>query len=172
MIEQKDNCSIINCKPSVKLKSGSISFKNYFTQLSVPFKIYADFECILKGVKRSDKNNGPYTEKYQDHSSCSFAYKVACVDNKFSKKVVLYREKNAVYKCIKSILEPYDYCEKLIKKHFNKSLIMSAKEEEKSQLTNNCWICDNLFDVGDDKVRDHYHRTGNIEVRHTGVVIE
>ena len=32
--------------------------KNYFKQLPVPFKIYVDFECILKGFKSSDKNNG------------------------------------------------------------------------------------------------------------------
>ena len=51
LIEHKDNCLIINGKQSVKLKSGSISFKNYFKQLPVPFKVYTDFECILKGVK-------------------------------------------------------------------------------------------------------------------------
>ena len=84
-----------------KLGNSSISFKNYFKQLPAPFKSYADFECILsatpsKGVKTSDKNNGLYTEKYQDHIPCSFAYKVACVDNKFSKDVVLYRGKNVV----------------------------------------------------------------------------
>ena len=33
-------------------------------------------------------------------------------------------------------------------KHFNKSLIMSAEKEEQFQLTNSCWICDKLFDVG------------------------
>ena len=81
-------------------------------QLRVPFKIYADFECILKEDKSSDKNNGSYTEKYQDHIPCSFAHKVACVDNKFSKKVILYRGKNAVYRFIKAILEEYDYCKK------------------------------------------------------------
>ena len=32
-----------------------------------------------------------YTRKYQDHIPCSFAYKVVCVDNKYSKKIVLYR---------------------------------------------------------------------------------
>ena len=45
---------------------GSISFKNYFKQFPVPFKIYADFECLLNRVKSNDKNNGSYTEKYQD----------------------------------------------------------------------------------------------------------
>ena len=48
----------------------------------------------------------------------------------------------------------------MIKKHFNKNLIISAEEEERFQLTNTCWICDKLFDVGDDKVRDHCHMTG------------
>ena len=47
------------------------------------------------------------------------------------------------------------------KKHFNKNLIMSAEEEEeKFQFTNSCWICDKLFDVGDDKLRYHCHITG------------
>ena len=48
----------------------------------------------------------------------------------------------------------------MIKKHFNKYLIISAEEEERFQLSNSCWICDKLFDVGDDKVRDHCHITG------------
>ena len=48
----------------------------------------------------------------------------------------------------------------MIKKHCNKNLIMSAEEEERFQLTNSCWVCDKLFDVGDDKVRDHRHITG------------
>ena len=48
----------------------------------------------------------------------------------------------------------------MIKKHFNKHLTMSAAEEEKFQLSNNCWICDKLFGVGDEKVRDHCHITG------------
>ena len=136
MIEHKENCLIINGKQSIKLKNGSISFKIYFKQLPVPFKIYADFEYILKGVKSSDKNNGSYTEKYQAHIPCSFAYKVVCVDHKISIKIVLYRGKNAVCRFIKAILEEYDYCKKMIKRHFNKNLIMSAEEEEKFQFSN------------------------------------
>ena len=56
------------------------------------------------------------------------------------------------------------YCEKVIKKrmkkHFNKNLVMSAKDEQRFQSSNKCWICDKLFDAGDNKVRDHYHVTG------------
>ena len=144
----------------MKLKSGSISFKNHFKQLPVTFKIYANFECLLKGVESRDKNNGSYTVKYQDHISCNFAYKVVCTDNKFSKRVVLYRGKNATYRFIVAILKKYDYFKRMIKKHFNKNPIMSAEEEERFQLGNSCWICDKLFDVGDDKVGDHCHITG------------
>ena len=97
LIEHKENCLIINGKQSVELKSGSISCKNYFKQLPVPFKIYADFKCHLKGVKSSDKNNGSYTGKYQDHIPCSLAYKVVSIDNKFSKRFVLYRGKKMLF---------------------------------------------------------------------------
>ena len=118
MIEHRTDCLVINGKQSVKLKCGTIKFKNYFKWLPVPFKIYADFECILKKVK-SDViecySDSSYTKKYQDHTPCSLAYKVACIDNKFSKKVALYRGKNTVYKFIKSILNEYNYCRRVIK---------------------------------------------------------
>ena len=45
--EHKNVCLKRNGKQSVKVKSGSIKFKNYFKQLAVPFKIYADFESVL-----------------------------------------------------------------------------------------------------------------------------
>ena len=37
---------------------------------------------------------------------------------------------------------------------------MSAEDEEKIQLSNICCICNKLFNVEDDKVRDHCHITG------------
>ena len=49
---------------------------------------------------------------------------------------------------------------KVMKKHFNKNLIMSEKEEEEFQLSNVCWICEKLIDDDDEKVRDHCHVTG------------
>ena len=52
----------------------------------------------------------------------------------------------------------------MIKKHFNKNLIMSAEEEENFLLSNCCWICDKLFDVRDKKVRAYCHVTGKYRV--------
>ena len=81
-------------------------------------KIHADFECILKGVKNSDTSsdrvdNGSYTEKCQSHIPCSFSCKLVCIDDKFSKPIVLYRGKNVTYRFIKAILGEYDYCKKV-----------------------------------------------------------
>ena len=63
----------INGAQSVRLEKGTIEFKNYFKQIPVPFKIYADFECNLKSVESYE---GFYSKKYQDHIPCSFAYKL------------------------------------------------------------------------------------------------
>ena len=46
LIEHKEDCLVIKVKQNVKLEKGFIIFKNYFKQIPVPFKIYADFECI------------------------------------------------------------------------------------------------------------------------------
>ena len=101
MIKHEENCLSINGKQSVKLEEGIIEFENYFKQIPVPFKIYADFECNLKGVESYE---GSYTKKYQDQIPCSFAYKVFCVDEKFTQPIVVYRGENAVSEFYKAIL--------------------------------------------------------------------
>ena len=61
LIKHKEICLSINGKQSAKLEEGIIKFENYFKQIPVSFKIYADFECNLKKVKC---NKGSHTEKY------------------------------------------------------------------------------------------------------------
>ena len=60
LIKHKENCLSINGKQSVKLEKGIIKFDNYFKQIPVPFKIYADFDCNLRGVESYE---GPYKKK-------------------------------------------------------------------------------------------------------------
>ena len=49
LIKHKDFLSI-NGVQSVKVEKGTIEFENYFKQILVPFKIYADFECNLEST--------------------------------------------------------------------------------------------------------------------------
>ena len=115
LIKHKKNCLSINGKQSVKLEEGIIKFENFLKQIPVAFKIYPDFEGNLKSVKC---NEGSYTEKYQDHIPCSFAYTIVCIDDRFTKPTIMYRGENAAYEFIKAILKEYKYCKKIMKKIF------------------------------------------------------
>ena len=72
----------INGAQSLRFEKGTIEYKNYFKQITVPFKIYADFKCNLESVESYE---GYYSKKYQDLIPCSFAYKLVCVGDKFTK---------------------------------------------------------------------------------------
>ena len=76
------------------------------------------------------------------------------------RKLFCIREKNAVNEFIKSSLNEYNYCRKVMRKHFNKNLIMSVVEEERFEQENICWICNKLFDLSDEKLRDHCDISG------------
>ena len=93
LIKHKEICLSINGKQSIKLEEGIIKFENYFKQIPVPFKIYAHFEGNLKKFKCDE---GSYAEKYQDHIPFSFAYKIVCIDNQFTKPTIIYRGENSL----------------------------------------------------------------------------
>ena len=104
LTEHKEVCLSINGWQSVILEKGRIEFKNYFKEIPVPLKMYADFECNLKSVEGYESS---YSKKYQDHIPGSFAYKLVCVDDKFTKPIVVFRGENAAYEFIKAILKEY-----------------------------------------------------------------
>ena len=87
-------CLSINGALSVRFEKGMIKFKDYFKQVPVPFKTYADFECNLESVECYEDS---YSKKYQDHIRCSFAYKLVCVDDEFTKPIFVFRGENAAY---------------------------------------------------------------------------
>ena len=138
LTEHKEVCLSINGAQSVRLEKIKNYFKNYFKQIPAPFKIYADFECNLESV---ESYAGYYSKKYQYHIPCSFACKLVCVDDEFTKPIVVFRGENTDYEFIKAIFKEYQYCKKVMKKHFNKNLITSEEEGEQFQSRNTCWIC-------------------------------
>ena len=119
LTKHKEDCLSINGKQSVNLEKRIIEFENYFKQLPVPFKIYADFECNLRDAEIYE---GSYTKKCHEHVPCSYAFRVVCIDDRFSKSIFVFRGKNVAYEFIKAILEEHKYCKKKkMKKHFNKN---------------------------------------------------
>ena len=98
--KHKEDCLTINGAQSVRFEKGTIEFKNYFKQIPVSFKVYANCEGNLKSVESYE---GSYSKQYQDHILCSLAYKLVCVHDEFTKPKVVFRGKNAAYELLKSI---------------------------------------------------------------------
>ena len=99
----------------------------------------------MLNLKSAENYEGSYSNKYQDHISFSFAYKLVCVDDELTKPIVIFRCENAAYEFIEAILKEFEYSKKVMRKHFNKYLILSEKEEEQFQSSNTWWICENLI---------------------------
>ena len=102
LISHKKDCLSINGVQSVKVEEGIIKFENYLKPVPVPFKIYADFECNFKNVGVYE---GSYTKKYHNYITCSYAYKIVCIDDRFSKSIVVYRCENAACEFTRAILK-------------------------------------------------------------------
>ena len=139
-----------------------LKFTNFHTQQPVPFVIYADFEAITEkilGCRLDDDSS--YTEAYQRHTDCGYGYKVVCCyDDKYTKPIQLYRGEKAVYKFLENMLEEVKYCKNIMKKEFNKPLIVKKDDEKDFQKADKCHICNKIYTEKDIRVRDHCHITG------------
>ena len=57
------------------------------------------------------------------------------------------------------MIEESKYGCDVIKKDFNKELVMTKEDNENFKNSTKCWICDNDYVDNDVKTRDHYHVT-------------
>ena len=131
-----------------------ITFKNYERSIKnyLPFMIYVDFEIIV-----ISEDNG----KQNPNESCNCGYKSVFVNDKFSKPFKSYIGKDAFYNFISSSMtEESKNCSDMMKKHFNKELVMTKEGNEDFENSTKCLICDNDNVDRDVKVRDHCHITG------------
>ena len=161
----KENCIIINGKQAINMpKKGEniLKYTNHHKQQAVPFVIYADFEAITEKIQGCQPNNDKsYTEAYQKHTDCGYGYKVVCrYDDKYTKPINIYRGEKAVYKFMEKMLEEVKYCKNIMKKEFNKQLIMTDNDELSFKLEPKCHICEESYKDKDIRVRDHCHITG------------
>ena len=83
---------------------------------------------IYRGAAEDNGKQNPeesYTNKYGINN-----YKLVCVDGKFSKPCKTYLGEDTVYNFINSMIEESKYCSDLIKKYFNKELVMTKEDNE------------------------------------------
>ena len=56
------------------------------------------------------------------------------------------------------MMEKSKCCTDIMKKNFNKELVITKKHDECFEKSTKCWLCHNVY-FGDVKVRDHCHVT-------------
>ncbi|KAL9959301.1 hypothetical protein ACROYT_G032614 [Oculina patagonica] len=166
--DHKENCIQVNGTQAIKMPTKDnniLKFNNFHKQQKVPFVIYSDFEAIIEKISGCKPNNNKsYTEAYQKHTDCGYAYKlVCCYDDKYTKPVQIYRGEKAVYKFMEKMLEEVKYCKKVMKTSFKKPLKMTQDDEYAFQQAKACHICDKAYTEKDIRVRDHCHITDSFQ---------
>ena len=139
-------------------------FKHYERIQTVPFVIYADFECYIEGMDTVEKNsNRSSTTQYQKHSPSGFCYYVKCFDNSIcGPKLVHYTQQyegEDVTKKFVDMLEEevHDIYNRF---KFKEPIRMFFKDTENYEKATVCYACRKEFTTKDRKVRDHCHYTG------------
>ena len=127
-------CMILNGKQAIQMpnkNNNKLRFENSHKEIPVPFVIYADFEAITEKVQNCQPdNNKSFTEEYQKHTDCGYAYKVVCCYNdKYSKPIEIYRGDNAVNKFMNQMLKEVKYCQKILKNLFNKEQLQEISKK-------------------------------------------
>ena len=138
-----------------------LHFKNYYKQLPVPFVVYADFECFTKPINSCCPNpKDSYNFNYQKHEPSGFCFYAKGIAGKRIKPIIFTKtsEDEDVAKIfVEKIVE-------LTKGIYNdfyikpKPLVMNSKTQKEFNNAVNCHICG--FELGNDRVRDHCHFTG------------
>ena len=95
------------------MEEEQLNLKIILSNYQFHLKFMLIFECNFKNV---EIHEGSYTKKYHDHIPCSYAYKIVCIDDRFSKSILIYRGENAAYEFTRAILKEYKYCKKIMKK--------------------------------------------------------
>ena len=153
----RERCLLINDTQAVKYETGIIKFKNYEKQIPIPFKIYADTECLLKRINISE---GKYTKLYQKHIPNSIGAKLVCIDNRFTLPTIIFEGKNCINNFIKWIFTQQERINQIINNHFNKKLKMTIEDENNYQNSKDCWICNQKINKDKHRARAHCHIAG------------
>ena len=110
--------------------------------------IYADFESILVPEDNGKQNPSEfYTNKCQKHVTCDYGYKLVYGNDKYSKFFKSFLGEDAVCKFIDHMIKESKYYSDVMKKHFNKELVMTKEDKKDFQNSTKCWIYDNHYIV-------------------------
>jgi len=111
---------------------------------------------VTKKINTCHQNNDKsFTDPYEEHQPCSYGYKVICRgDRSYSRPYQYYRGEDVIEKFIENINSEAESCKEIVKKHFNKPLIMTAEDELDFQNSTRCHICEKEYSDRDNSVME------------------
>ena len=147
-----------------------LKFKNHFKKFSLPFIIYADFECFTTPIISCEPNpDKSFTKTYQKHEPSGFCIYLKTLDGLNTNfKPIVYTKKTPNEDVSKTFIDQViKLTHKIYQDYYKKPkpLNLTEKEEKEFQLATICHICeeDLLRNEKTGKilnVRDHCHFTG------------
>lgn len=139
-------------------KDKILQFKNFKNKESVPFVIYADFECILSEYIDSECTDKSI--KTQKHEPFSVAYYLKCSYDDSLSYFKSYTGKDCQKWFVKQLQE---IAYKVNKIHSNGVSMepLTLNQQRDFLLSDTCHVCLKHIDISlDKKVKDHCHLTG------------
>ena len=136
----------------------TVRFKSIQRQLRAPFIIYADFECYTTRIHTCVNNpKQSSSTPYQHHIPSGFSYVVVSAADRFTQPVVVYRGENVVDTFLDYLTQTTHQIFRVLEKP--QDMIMTEEQKQEFEVAQYCHICDKW--LGEDRVRDHDHLTGN-----------
>ncbi|XP_065192604.1 uncharacterized protein LOC135823685 [Sycon ciliatum] len=150
-----ERCQVMKPVPVVMptAKDSILKYTNLKHRMVAPYIIYADTEAIIEPM---EEQHGSSTVRTARHVPCSIRY-AAIRSNGEVRGEFDDCSENAIHNFFDSLKE----LEGSIQEDLAdiKPIQMTAELELEFQNAVNCWICDEV--LGEDRVRDHDHLTGN-----------
>ena len=171
LLEQHaENCSSVPIQ-RVQLFKEQITFKAWAKTEETLFRVYADFECILK---ECNEPAGESTTKIQQHLPCSVAWVLISDHPDVKNKSMMYRPtvmttedtiEELSDEVVDALMESLQELEKELLPYQEqvKPMQLTTEEEVEFQAATHCYMCEKEFQAKKKnyiKVRDHNHATG------------
>ena len=153
-------------------KNTILNFPKHFKKLSIPFVIYADFECFTIPVNSCQPNpDKSFTQSYQKHEPSGYYLYLKDLDGmEVNFKPIVYikktedKDEDISKRFIKHVIK---LTHQIYQKYYStpKPLNLTPQEEKDFQSATICNICEQDLNTNKEtgqilKVRDHCHFTG------------
>lgn len=140
-----------DCKIKLPTENATIQFKNHKNKVRAPFIVYADLECLLVPSEAA--------HSLHEHTPYSVGYYLKCSYDDSLSFYRSYRGENCQKWFVQEMKQLAENIETVFLCPLPMDPLTPEQETEFHHITH-CHICEQPFDISNNRVRDHDHLTG------------